>query len=540
MTSGNPQDFQLLGHESKLPKSHDGVMLPAHHVPDDDRRRRRGGRAVRVSRTSTHGEAVILRNRLGVYEPFSHDQIDRIEAHADRILDQIGVEFRGDEEALELFRTAGARVEGERVRFDPGLAAQLCSTAPKQFEMHGRDGRTLPIGRDHVVLLPAYGPPFVTDLDRGRRYATLADFENIVKLTYSTPWLHHSGGTVCEPCDVPVNKRHLDMTYAHLRWSTKPFMGAVTSPERADDSIAMARLVFGTEYLEQHCVIQGNINVNSPLVWDDVMSGALKAYARANQGCVISPFIIGGAMGPVTIPALVAQAHAEAMTGIALSQLVRPGSPMVYGNFLTTMNLRSGAPTFGTAESTLATYAVGQLARRLGLPLRCGAHYTASKTADGQAMQESVDSMSAGILAGTNYVIHAAGWLEGGLSFGYEKFVMDLDRCAMLHRQLAGLDVDDEQLAMDAYLEAGPGGNYLASAHTMRHYATANHESTLADTNSFEQWTDDGSLELQQRDNRQWKQMLADYEPPTIDDVVERELRAFMDDRKRAMPDAWY
>ncbi len=502
----------------------------------------RRGRARRVSARamSDAGVAINLRSALPPYEPFTTTEIDMIERHADRILDEVGVEFRGDEEALELFRAAGARVEGERVRFDPGLAAALCSAAPSTFDMHGRDGRRVPIGGDAVVFLPAYGSPFVTDLDRGRRYATLEDFENIVKLTYATPWLHHSGGTVCEPVDVPVNKRHLDMTYAHLRWSTKPFMGAVTAPERAADSIAMARIAFGSEFLESNCVIQGNINVNSPLVWDDVMSGALKAYARANQGCVISPFIIGGAMGPVTVPALVAQAHAEAMTGIALAQLVRPGSPMVYGNFLTTMNLRSGAPTFGTAESTLATYAVGQLARRLGLPLRCGAHYTASKTGDAQAMQESADAMSAGILAGTNYVIHAAGWLEGGLTFGYEKFAMDLDRCAMLHKQLGGLAVDEEQLAMDAYLEAGPGGNYLSSSHTMRHYASANHESMLTDTNSFEQWSDDGALDMQQRANQQWRNMLADYEPPAIDDAIDRELRSFIEDRKNATPDAWY
>ncbi len=505
--------------------------------------RRGGGRSGRARRTALAGRsraAAPIKRSLPPYEPFSAEQIDAIEAHADRLLDEIGVEFRGDEEALELFRGAGARVDGERVRFDPGLATHLCATAPSLFEMRGRDGGSVPIGGDNVVLLPAYGPPFVTDLDRGRRYAALEDFENIVKLTYATPWLHHSGGTVCEPVDIPVNKRHLDMTYAHLRWSTKPFMGAVTAPDRADDSIEMARIVFGTDYMESNCVIQGNINVNSPLVWDEVMTGALKAYARANQGCVISPFIIGGAMGPVTIAGLVAQAHAEAMTGIALSQLVRAGSPMVYGNFLTTMNLRSGAPTFGTAESTLATYAVGQLARRLDMPLRCGAHYTASKIADGQAMQESSDAMSSGILAGTNYVIHAAGWLEGGLSFGYEKFAMDLDRCAMLHKQLGGLDVDDEHLAIDAYREVGPGGNYLSSAHTMRHFATANHESILADTNSFEQWTEDGCLDAQQRANRLWKRMLADYEPPPIDDAVNRELLAFIEDRRAAMPDAWY
>ena len=506
---------------------------------------RRGGRRARAAKRAAAIEAAIgvspvPRRRIPTYELLDDVELRRLEDHADWILAEIGVEFRGDDEALELFDAAGASIDGVRVRFEPGLARELCATAPAQFDMHGRDGRVVPIGGDHLVLLPAYGPPFVTDLDRGRRYATLADFENFVKLTYSSPWLHHSGGTVCEPVDVPVNKRHLDMTYAHLRWSTKPFMGAVTAPDRAEDSIEMARIVFGADYLEDHCVIQGNINVNSPLVWDDVMSGALKAYARANQGCVISPFIIGGAMGPVTQPALIAQALAEALTGIALSQLVRPGSPMVFGNFLTTMDLKSGAPTFGTPESVLATYAIGQLARRLGLPLRCGAHYTASKTADGQAMAESADSMTAGILAGTNYVIHAAGWLEGGLSMGYEKFVMDLDRCGMIHRLLAGLCIDDDELAADAYRQAGPGRAHLGTDHTMAHFKTANYDSAMADTRSYEQWTEDGSLDAQQRANALWKQMLADYQPPLIDAAVDENLLGFIAERKNVMPDAWY
>ncbi len=463
-----------------------------------------------------------------------------MENHADWILDEVGVEFLGDEEALQLFSDAGARVDGVRVRFEPGLAKALCATAPAHFEMHGRDGRIVPIGGNNLVLLPAYGPPFVSDLDRGRRYATLEDFENFVKLTYMSPWLHHSGGTVCEPVDVPVNKRHLDMVYAHLRWSTKPFMGSVTAPERAEDSIDMARIVFGDDFVENHCVVQGNINVNSPLVWDDVMSGALKIYARANQGCVISPFIIGGAMGPVTQPALIAQAHAEALTGIALSQLVRPGSPMVYGNFLTTMNLKSGAPTFGTPESVLATFAIGQLARRLGLPLRCGAHYTASKTVDAQAMQESADAMTAGILAGTNYVIHAAGWLEGGLTMSYEKFVVDLDRCGMIHRFIDGLTIDDNQLGSEAYREAGPGVAFLGTRHTLDNLETANYDSAMANTDSFEQWTDDGGLDSQRRANLEWKRMLAEYEPPAIDRDIDDALIDFVAGRKESMPDAWY
>ena len=442
----------------------------------------------------------------------------QLETHADWILREIGIEFRGDREALELFRQAGASVDGERVRFDPGHARALCETAPSSFQMEGRDpASTITLGGDHVVLMPSYGPPFVSDLEGGRRYATIEDFRNFVKLAYASPWLNHSGGTVCEPVDVPVNKRHLDMVYAHLRYSTKPFMGSVTAPERAEDSIAMARIVFGDDYLEDHCVIQGNINVNSPLVYDHIMTGALKAYARANQSVVVSPFILGGAMGPVTQPALLAQSHAEAMAGIALSQLVRPGAPVVYGNFLTTMNLKSGAPTFGTPEANLSTFAIAQLCRRLGLPLRCGGHLTASKVADGQAMQESADSMMAGILAGSNFVFHAAGWLEGGLTMGYEKFAMDLDHCGMMVRMIGGLEIDDASLAADAYREAGPGEAFFGTAHTMAHFETANYLSELADTDSFEQWSENGRLDLEQRANRRWKQMLAEYEEPPLD-----------------------
>ncbi len=413
--------------------------------------------------------------------------------------------------------------------------------APPTFQMHGRDpARTITLGGDHVVLMPAYGPPFVTDLEKGRRYAAIADFENFVKLAWMSPWLNHSGGTVCEPVDVPVNKRHLDMVYAHLRYSAKPFMGSVTAPERSEDSIEMAQLVFGAEFMETHCVIQGNINVNSPLVFDNVMSGALRTYAAANQGVVVSPFILGGAMGPVTQPALLAQSHAEAMAGIALSQLVRPGAPVVYGNFLTTMDLKSGAPTFGTPEANLSTFAIAQLCRRLGLPLRCGGHLTASKVSDGQAMQESAVSMMAGMLAGSNFVFHAAGWLEGGLTMGYEKFVMDLDHTGMMLRMLGGLEVTDDQLAAGAYREAGPGQAYLGTAHTMQHFRSANYESALADTKSFEQWTEDGALTEEQRANGLWKQMLADYEAPPLDQSIDEALQDFMARKKAAVPDQWH
>ncbi len=501
----------------------------------------RAGRAARRAEADTVRSPAIFIRKIPTYELLGEDGLDRIEAHADWILKEVGIEFRGDEEALALFRDAGADVAGERVRFEPGQARALCASAPAQFPMQARDAaNTIVLGGDHVVLMPSYGPPFVSDLDGGRRYATLEDFHNIVKLTYMSPFLNHSGGTVCEPVDVPVNKRHLDMVYAHLRYSTKPFMGAVTAPERAADSIEMARIVFGSAYMEANCVIQGNINVNSPLVYDHIMTGALKAYARANQSCVISPFILGGAMGPVTQPALLAQSHAEAMAGIALSQLVRKGSPMVYGNFLTTMNLKTGAPTFGTPEANLSTFAIGQLCRRLGLPLRCGGQLCASKVADGQAMQEAANSMLTGVLAGSNFIFHSAGWLEGGLMLGYEKFVMDLDHCGMMLKMMCGLEVDGNGLAADAFLENRPGENFFGTAHTLRNFETANYMSDLADTSSYEHWSETGSLTMEQRANKRWKEMLEGYEAPPIDATVDEALKDFVARRKQSMPDMWH
>ena len=510
------------------------------NVTKRKRRRRRSASSVAADASQVPSVGRIVRN-TPVYDMLDGASLLQLENQADWILEEIGIDIRGDEEAIELFRQAGAKIDGQRVRFDPGLAKSLCKTAPSQFVMYGRDPKhNITIGGNNVVLTPSYGPPFVSDLDNGRRYATLEDFKNFIKLAYSSPWLHHSGGTVCEPVDVPVNKRHLDMVYSHLRYSTKPFMGSVTAPERAEDSVEMAKIVFGKEFMESHCVIQGNINVNSPLVFDEIMTGALKTYSRANQGIVLSPFILGGAMGPVTQPALIAQAHAEAMVGIALSQLVRPGAPVVYGNFLTTLNLKTGAPTFGTPEAVLATYAIGQLCRRLRLPLRCGGYLTASKVADGQAMQESIDTMNAGLMAGANYILHSAGWLEGGLTMGYEKFVMDLDNCGAMHTLLNGLTIDDNTLGTDAYRQAGPGENFFGVQHTMDNFKTANYMSDLADTQSFEQWSENGSLTLEQRANQRWKQMLTDYQRPDMDESIDQALLDYIETKKASVPDQWY
>jgi len=480
--------------------------------------------------------------KIPAYNLLDDIALSAIEDQADWILNTIGVEFRGDDKALELFDAASANLVGERVKFEPGHARALCSTAPKVFTLHGRDAkRSVVIGDNHVVLMPGYGSPFVTDLEQGRRYANIEDFRNFVKLTYSTPWLHHSGGTVCEPTDVPVNKRHLDMVLAHLTLSNKPFMGAVTSPERAKDSIDMARLVFGNVYMEDHAVMQGNINVNSPLVFDATMSQALQMYAEANQCVCVSPSIFAGAMGPLSPAAVAAQTLAEAMVGIALAQLVRPGCPVVFGSFHSTMNLKSGSLAFGSPEASLVTLALSQLGRRLEVPVRSGGgQITSSNSADGQAMQESTNAMWSTLFSGAHQVWHAAGWLEGGLTMSYEKFVMDLDQCGAMMRLLQGFETDAEAFGRDAYEELSPGENFLMTQHTLRHYANANFQPDLAESGPYESWSENGSLSSDQRATAIWKKMLADYEAPPLDDRLRQSLHDFVDDRKASVPDRWY
>ena len=504
---------------------------------------RKGRRRRLESSASVPQQSAFLGSRrIDAYNLLDEDALLRIETRADWLLKEIGVEFRGDDVACELFRAAGADVQGARVRFEKGMARQLCTTAPTQFTLHARDPHyTVRLGGDHLVLMPGYGSPFVTDLDQGRRYSTLEDFHNFVKLTYMTPWLHHSGGTVCEPVDIPVNKRHLDMVYAHLRLSAKPFMGSVTSPERADDSIAMAQLVFGQHFMEHNCVMQGNINVNSPFIYDATMSGALRVYAEANQCVAISPAIFGGAMGPVSPAAIAAQTLAEAMAGIALSQLVRPGCPVVFGSFHSTMSLKSGALTFGTPEANLVTMVLSQLGSRLGVPVRSGGgQITAANSADGQAMQDSSDAMWSTLISGANQVWHAAGWLEGGLTMSYEKFVMDCDHCGMMLRLLGGMSVTEDALPKAPYLEVDVGENFLSTSHTIEHFATCNYQSDIPDAGAYEIWVENKAPTAEQRANQRWKEMLNSYVMPPMNPEIDAALCVFIARKKESMPDAWH
>lgn len=511
------------------------IMNDIHTTPTRTQRRKRTERSATVS-----APAYITRN-LAPFDAIDEESLQRIEATADRILAEIGIELRDDAEAVELFRKAGAKVDGSRLRFEPGMLRDILRTAPSEFTQHARNpARSVQIGGNKVVFAPSYGSPFVMDLDRGRRYGSIEDFRNFVRLTYASPWLHHSGGTVCEPVDVPVNKRHLDMVDAHLRLTDKAFLGSVTSAERAQDCIDMARIVFGADFVDSNCVIMGNVNVNSPLVWDGSATKVIRTYARANQGSVIVPFIQGGAMAPVTFAGAIAQSLAETMVGCAITQLERPGSPVVFGNFLASMSLRSGSPTFGTPEPAVGSLVIGQLARRLKLPLRCAGSFSTSKLPDAQAMQESVMSMLSAIHCGTNFVLHSAGFLDGLLSMSYEKFMMDADFCGALHSYLKGIPVDDNTLAFDAISEVGPGSHFLGCQHTLRNYETAYFDSTIADNEPFQTWTEAGSRDAASRANARWKAVLAQYEAPTMDVAVSDALTDFIARKKDSMPDMWY
>jgi trimethylamine---corrinoid protein Co-methyltransferase len=501
-----------------------------------------GAASRRAARTQT-GLGVQLpyiQRKIAVYEVLDEEGLSIIENNADTVLEEIGIIFRDDAEALAMWKDAGADVKGERVHFPKGLCRSLIKTAPSTYIQHARNPeRNVQIGGKATVFAPVYGPPFVRDLDGERRYATIEDFRNFVKLAYMAPSIHHSGGTVCEPVDVPVNKRHLDMVYSHIKYSDKPFMGSVTAPERAQDTVDMCKILFGQDYLETNTVLTSLINANSPMVWDETMLGALKVYARNNQACIITPFILSGAMSPVTVAGTLTQVLAEVLSGAAFSQLCRKGAPVLMGTFAASISMQSGAPTFGTPEPSLVSYGAAQLARRLGLPFRTGGSLCGSKVCDAQAAYESANTLNSTLLAGTNFVLHAAGWLEGGLVSSYEKFLMDADQLGMAQKMAAGVDLSVNGQAMDAIREVGPGSHYLGCAHTLENFQTAFYASPLTDNNSYEQWLAEGEKRIEQRTNELVRRLLDSYEAPALDPAIDEALLAFVRQKKDSMPDAF-
>jgi trimethylamine--corrinoid protein Co-methyltransferase len=512
------------------------------------RTRRAGGgreakRAARASRSSQ--AAPYITRKIPYYEVLDDEGLGIIERNADTILEEVGIDFRDDPEALDIWQKAGADVKGERVRMPRGMCRQIVqASAPREFTQYARNpAHNVVIGGKNTVFAPAYGSPFVRDLDKGRRYATIEDFRNFVKLAYMANSLHHSGGTICEPVDLPVNKRHFDMVYSHMKFSDKPFMGSVTHPDRARDTVEMARILFGDDFTDPvtarpRTVCISLINANSPMTFDETMLGAAKVYARANQATIITPFILAGAMSPVTVAGTAAQTLAEALAGMAFVQLVNPGAPVVLGSFASSISMQSGAPTFGTPEPALVLYVMAALARRLGVPFRSGGGLCGSKIADAQAASESANTLLPTCLAGVNFVLHTAGWLEGGLSMGYEKFIMDVDQAGMMHTLMAGVDLSENGQAMDAIREVGPGKHFLGCAHTQANFESAFYRSPITDNNSFEQWEAEGSRDLSQRANAQWKKQLAEYEAPALDESIDGALLEYIGRRKSSFPDS--
>jgi trimethylamine---corrinoid protein Co-methyltransferase len=500
-----------------------------------------GGAARRAERTAHRVEAApFIRRRIPNYEILDEEGLATIEANAEIVLEEIGVRFADNEPALALWREAGADVRGDRVHLPKGLARSLCATAPREYVQRARNPeRDVTIGGKGLVLAPVYGPPFVRDLEGGRRYATIADFRNFVKLAYMSKWLHHSGGTVCEPTDVAVNKRHLDMVLAHMTLSDKPFMGSVTEPVRAEDSVEMCRILFGADRVGPECFMTSLINVNSPLVFDATMMGALEVYCRAGQAVIVSPFIVGGAMAPVSVAGTLTQVLAEAMTGVAYTQLVNPGTPAIFGAFVTSIDMNSGAPTFGTPEASKILWGAGQLARRLNLPFRSGGALCGSKLPDAQAAYETANTLQAALLGGVNFMLHAAGWLEGGLVSSYEKFVLDADQLGVLHAIAEGIDVSENGQAMDAIREVGPGGHYLGCAHTQANFKTAFWRSQVLDYRPFETWSEAGAPDSAALAGARVRQMLADYVAPPLDAGIAEALQDYVDRRKASEPDAF-
>jgi trimethylamine--corrinoid protein Co-methyltransferase len=505
------------------------------------RRRGGGGAARRAERCAPRIEAArFIERNIPTLDLLNDEALAIIEENAETVLEEIGVAFVENPQALERWRQAGADVQGERVRLPRGLARQLCATAPARFTQHARNPeRNVEIGGNSLVLAPVYGPPFVRDRDGGRRYATMEDFRTFVKLGYMSKWLHHSGGTLCEPTDVAVNKRHLDMLHAHMTLSDKPFMGSVTEPVRARDSVEMCEILFGREFVAENTVMTSLVNINSPLTFDATMMGALEVYAAANQACIISPFIVGGAMAPVSVMGTLTQVLAEVLAGVAYSQLIRPGAPVIFGAFVTSIDMNSGAPTFGTPEASQILYGAGQLARRLGLPFRSGGGLCGSKLPDAQAAYETANTLNAALMGGVNFMLHACGWLEGGLVASFEKFVMDADQLGALHKLAAGVATDEAAQAMDAIREVGPGGHYLGCAHTQAHFKEAFWRTELLDYKPFETWDEEGARDTVALAAARVEKLLAGYQQPALDPGIAEALAGYVAEKKASMPDAF-
>jgi trimethylamine--corrinoid protein Co-methyltransferase len=469
-------------------------------------------------------------------EVLDADAIENIHQTGLTILEEIGMRVL-DKRARALFRAAGAEVdEGEmQVRLDRALIAELIGKAPENFKVSARNpAHDVAVGGRDVMFTAVGGPAYVSDMDRGRRQGTYAEMCDYIRLIQSLNILHQEGGGPFEPLDLPAATRHLDLYYAEITLTDKSWQPQSLGTGRTLDAIEMAAISFGItrEALAGKCVFTGIINTNSPLQLDIPMAEGLIALAEHGQCNVITPFTLAGAMSPVTLAGAIAQQHAEAMAGIALTQIVRPGVPVMYGGFTSNVDMKTGAPAFGTPEYTQAAQISGQLSRRLGVPFR-SSNVTAANTNDAQAAYESQMSLWGSLMGGAHMINHAAGWLGGGLTACFEKLIIDAEMLQMMAAYFEPPEVSEATLALDAIREVGPGGHFFGTAHTLERYETAFYTPMLSNWDNHETWVERGSIDAVRRANQIWHQLLDEYEQPAIDPAIDEALRDYMERRKR-------
>ncbi|WP_170421518.1 trimethylamine methyltransferase family protein [Ruegeria arenilitoris] len=501
---------------------------------------RTGGRAARRAlRTAPCFDMLPgLTRNIPLCEVMDGSQVARIDAASMDILENVGVQFR-DPIALADWRAAGAKVDGERVYLDRGLVRELIATIPSDFTYHARDPRkNVRLGGPHAIFVPMTGAPFLRDLDDVRRNPTLDDLGMFHKLSHMLPALHSSAHHIVEPYDHPISQRHLRITYSSMKYSDKTFMGMTTSPKNAEDVMEMCAILFGEKFMEDHPVTTGNCNGNSPLVWDETMLGAMRAFCRRNQPVLCSPFVLGGANTPASVPATVAQLNAEALSALAYTQVIRRGCPAIYGHYLSTVSMKSGAPMAGTPEISLMNFMIGQMARHYGVPWRSSNTLGGAKTFDAQAGYESATTLSAVIHAGANYIWHSAGWNEAGMHCSTAKFVVDAEQCAMAYRMAEGPKWHDFDQAVAAVSDIGPGGHYLGHPHTQDNFQEAFFMPELFDNNSIEQWVAEGEVEITKRALNHARKLLAEYQEPRLDPATDEALRDYIARREREIPAA--
>ena len=500
----------------------------------------RRGRGVRKALRETRDIKMLpaLKRKLPLMEPMTSDQITRIDAASMDILENVGVHFR-DEIALADWKGAGAKVVDEVVYLDRNLVRELITTIPETFTYHARNAaNSLPFGKDHGIFIPMTGAPYLRDLEDVRRNPTLEDLANFHKLSHMLPVIHSSAHHIVEPYDHPISQRHLRITYSSMKYSDKTFMGMTTSPKNAEDVIQMCAILFGDDYIDTHPVVTGNCNGNSPLVWDETMLGALRAFCKRNQPILCSPFVLGGANTPASVPATVAQLNAEALSALAYTQVVKKGCPAIYGHYLSTVSMKSGAPMAGTPEISLMNFMIGQMARFYGIPWRTSNTLGGAKTFDAQAGYESAMTMNAVLMAGANYMWHSAGWNEAGMHCSVAKFIVDSEICEMGYRMAEGVNWDDFNAALSAVTDVGPGGHYLGHPHTLEHFQKAFFMPEMFDNNSIEQWQAEGAIEINERALKKAGMMLNEYEEPKLDEGVNEALLEYIARREREIPAA--